>query len=147
MSKISAARAQRVPESSGNEKEAGAHLWSWKSFHDKRVCRATLQGEAHGLLSGAEAGDRLTAIICDLKGCLPDMRNWQQVCSENMRHIWLSDCESLVSHLKNPKNERLENVRLPIDIQSGYLQKLTCAHHLAFFADRSNQALCQNTKQ
>ena len=34
-----------------------------------------------------------------------------------MRHLWLSDCESLVSHLKNPKNERLENVRLSIDIQ------------------------------
>ena len=29
----------------------------------------------------------------------------------------MSDCESLVSHLKNPKNERLENVRLSIDIQ------------------------------
>ena len=34
-----------------------------------------------------------------------------------MRHLWLSDCESLVSHLKNPKNERLENVRLSIDLQ------------------------------
>ena len=34
-----------------------------------------------------------------------------------MRHLWLSDCESLVSHLKNPKSERLENVRLSIDIQ------------------------------
>ena len=29
----------------------------------------------------------------------------------------MSDCESLVSHLKNPKNEKLENVRLSIDIQ------------------------------
>ena len=35
-----------------------------------------------------------------------------------MRHLWLSDCESLVSHLKNPKNERMENVRLSIDIQA-----------------------------
>ena len=34
-----------------------------------------------------------------------------------MRHLWLSDCESLVPHLKNPKNEKLENVRLSIDIQ------------------------------
>ena len=34
-----------------------------------------------------------------------------------MRHLWLTDCESLVSHLKNPKNERMENVRLSIDIQ------------------------------
>ena len=100
------------------EKEAGAHLWTWKSLTDKRVRRATLQGEAHGLLSGADAGDRLRAIICDVKGHLMDMREWQRVCSENMRHIWLSDCELLVSHLKNPKNERLENVRLSIGIQS-----------------------------
>ena len=34
-----------------------------------------------------------------------------------MRHLWLTDCESLVSHLKNPKNERMENVRLSIDLQ------------------------------
>ena len=34
-----------------------------------------------------------------------------------MRHLWLTDCESLVSHLRNPKNERMENVRLSIDIQ------------------------------
>ena len=34
-----------------------------------------------------------------------------------MRHLWLTDCESLVSHLQNPKNERMENVRLSIDIQ------------------------------
>ena len=97
--------------------EASCHIWCWRSLTDKRVCRATLQGEAHGLLSGTEMGDRLRAIICDCKGLLPDVRDWQSVCSQNIRHLWLSDCESLVSHLKNPKNERLENVRLSIDIQ------------------------------
>ena len=35
-----------------------------------------------------------------------------------MRHLWLSDCERLVSQMLNPKSERLENVRLSIDIQS-----------------------------
>ena len=48
---------------------------------------------------------------------LPDIRDWQKVSNQNVRHLWLSDCESLVSHLKNPRNERLENVRLSIDIQ------------------------------
>ena len=38
--------------------DAGCHPWAWRSLTDKRVCRATLQGEAHGLLSGAEIGDR-----------------------------------------------------------------------------------------
>ena len=69
------------------------------------------------MLSGTEMGDRLRAIICDCKGKLPDLRDWQQISSENMRHLWLTDCESLVSHLKNPKNERMENVRLSIDLQ------------------------------
>ena len=36
---------------------------------------------------------------------------------ELIRHLWLTDCESLVSHLRNPKNERMENVRFPFDIQ------------------------------
>ena len=74
-------------------------------------------GERSRETEGTEMGDRLRAIIADLKGELPDMRNWQEVSSKVMRHLWLSDCESLVSHLKNPKNERLENSRLSIDIQ------------------------------
>ena len=62
-------------------------------------------------------GDRLRAMICDCKGYITDMREWLRTCSEKMRHLWLTDCESLVSHLRNPKNERMENVRLSIDIQ------------------------------
>ena len=97
--------------------EAGCHIWCWRSLTDKRVCRAALQGEAHGMLSGTEMGDRLRAIISDCKGYLQDMREWQKISSQQMRHLWLSDCESLVGHLKNPKNEKLENVRLSIDLQ------------------------------
>ena len=62
-------------------------------------------------------GDRLRAIIPDCHGQLKDVRDWQEVSSQTMRHLWRSDCESLVSHLKNPKNEKLANVRLSIDIQ------------------------------
>ena len=69
------------------------------------------------MLSGTEMGDRLRAIICDCRGQLHDIRDWQNISSGTMRHLWLSDCESLVAHLKNPKNEKLENVRLSIDIQ------------------------------
>ena len=100
-----------------NNETAGCHVWCWRSLTDKRVCRATLQGEAHGMLSGTEMGDRLRAIICDCKGRLDDIRDWQKIGSQTIRHLWLTDCESLVSHLKNPKNERMENVRLSIDIQ------------------------------
>ena len=69
------------------------------------------------MLSGTEMGDRLRAIICECKGMISDMRDWQNECARRMRHLWLTDCESLVSHLKNPKSERMENVRLSIDIQ------------------------------
>jgi hypothetical protein len=69
------------------------------------------------MLSGTEMGDRLRAIISDCRGHLKDMREWQQISSQQMRHLWLTDCESLVGHLKNPKNEKLENVRLSIDLQ------------------------------
>ena len=62
-------------------------------------------------------GDRLRAIICDCRGLLPDVRDWQSISSKTMRRLWLSDCDSLVSHLKNPKNEILENVCLSIDLQ------------------------------
>ena len=104
------------PEILDND-SAGCHIWAWRSLTDKRVCRATLQGEAHGMLSGTEMGDRLRAIIADCRGQIPDMRNWQEASAKTMRHIWMSDCESLVAHLKNPRNERLDNVRLSIDIQ------------------------------
>jgi hypothetical protein len=97
--------------------EAGCHIWGWRSLTDKRVCRATLQAEAHGMISGEEMGSRLRAIMADCKGLIPDLKNWERASQESMKHLWLSDCESLVAHLKNPKNERLENVRLSIDIQ------------------------------
>ena len=104
------------PEIVDND-SARCHIWAWKSTTDKRVCRSTLQGEAHGMLSGTEMGDRLRAIIADCKGKIPDLRNWQEASVQHMRHIWLSDCGSLVSHLKNAKSERLENTRLSIGIQ------------------------------
>jgi hypothetical protein len=97
--------------------DAGCHIWCWRSLTDKRVCRATLQAEAHGLISGTKMGDRLRAIIADTKGMMPDLKDWKRVSTEGMRHLWLSDCESLLAHLTNPKNERLENFRLSIDIQ------------------------------
>ena len=45
------------------------------------------------------------------------MRDWQRISSATMRHLWLTDCGSLLARLKNPKNERMDNVRLSIDIR------------------------------
>lgn len=84
---------------------AGCHTLACRSLTGKRVCRATLQREAHGKLSGTEMGGRLRALIADCHGQIADMRNWQENSAKFMNHIWMSDYESLVSHLKNPKNE------------------------------------------
>ena len=35
-----------------------------------------------------------------------------------MRHLWLTDCESLYSYLTNPVNSGTEDKRLEIDLQS-----------------------------
>ena len=99
------------------KESAGCHLGGWRSLTDKRACRATIQAEARGMISGEEMGSRLRAIIADCKGLIPDLKDWERASQESMKHLILSDCESLVSHLKNPKNEKLENVRLSIDIQ------------------------------
>jgi hypothetical protein len=88
-----------------SQEEAGCHIWCWCSLTDKRVCIATLQGEAHGMLSGTEMGDRLRAIISDCKGHIKDMREWQQISSQQMRHLWPTACESLVGHLKIPRTK------------------------------------------
>ena len=130
------------PEIIDND-SAGCHIWSWKSTTDKRVCRSTLQGEAHGMLSGTEMGDRLRAIIADCKGKIPDLRNWYESSVQHMRHIWLSDCESLVSHLKNPRNERLENSRLSIDIQ-GLKQMLWETHDGTSLDELLPESVCEN---
>ena len=95
------------------------------------------------MLTGTEYGDRLRAIIADCKGKIPDLRNWQEASVQHMRHIWLSDCESLVSHLKNPRNERLENTRLSIDIQ-GLKQMLWETQDGTSLDELLSEDICEN---
>ena len=100
------------PEIRDND-SAGCHIWSWKSTTDKRVCRLILQGEAHGRLSGTEMGDRLRPVIADCKGKTPDLRQWYEDSVQHMRHLWLSDCEGLVSHLKT---QRMRDWKIPGEV-------------------------------
>ena len=67
------------------------------------------------MIQGVDCGDRVRAIIADLHRPL-DMRNWEAQAARTRPHLWLSDCRSLVDHLHNPKEERLSNTRLSIDI-------------------------------
>ncbi len=45
-----------------------------------------------------------------------DMKQWDKSSAEDRPHIWMSDCQRLVSHVENPKDEKLENTRLSIDV-------------------------------
>jgi hypothetical protein len=87
-------------------------IWEWRSLTDKRVCRATLQDEAHGMLPGTEKGDRLRVIIYDGKEMISDMQDWQYECDKRVTYLWFTDCESLVSHLRDLTIRRIVKVRL-----------------------------------
>jgi hypothetical protein len=100
-----------------SEAKENCHICGWRSLTDNRVCRSILQAEAHGMILEEEMRSRLRAIMADCKGLILDLKGWKRTSQESVKHLWLSDCESLVYHLKNPKNKRLENVRLSIDVQ------------------------------
>ena len=74
-----------------------------------------MQAETHGLLGGTEEGCRIRAIIADMKGEL-DLRDWEGSSSQTMQHLWMSDCEDLVSHLHNPVTKSVADKRLSIDL-------------------------------
>ena len=88
-------------------------------------------------------GTRLRAIIADCRGMVPELKGWEAASAKAMTHLWLSDCESLVSHLKNPKSERLENVRLSIDIQ-GLKQVLWSKPDGTEFDELPPEAMAEN---
>ena len=45
-----------------------------------------------------------------------DRLNWERSAHQTMKHVWLSDCNSLVTHLHNSNDARLENVRTAMDV-------------------------------
>ena len=121
---------------------ASCHVLSYASNTDKRVCSSTLQAESHAMIAGTDNGDKLRAIIAGMRGQL-DLKHWEATSASAMPHLWLSDCESLVSHLKNPKDERLENTRLSIDVQ-GLKQLLWTAEDGTQFDELPDPKIARN---
>ena len=76
--------------------ESIIHPISWSSTHIKRVCRSTLMAETFALIKVTEAGCRIRAAIVDMKGQL-DFRNLEETAYKAMGHVWLTDCDSLLS--------------------------------------------------
>ena len=94
--------------------EHHAHIISYASTTIKRVCRSTLQAETYGMQSAVEAGDRLRAIICEVKGLIPDMKEWFEASQRNM--MWVTDCRSLSDHLNAGQAAKVSDKRLGIEL-------------------------------
>ena len=99
------------------EAEKGViHFLGWKSRIIKKVCRSTFRAETQGCVYGMEAGVALRALIAELRG--KRMRHdseWEENCAATMKHLWMTDCESLHSYLTNPAAAGTEDKRLEID--------------------------------
>ena len=44
----------------------------------KTVCRATLQAKTYSLQAGLEAGDRIRALVCEMKGGITEANRWDE---------------------------------------------------------------------
>ena len=85
----------------------------------KRVCRATLQCEAYSLQSSREAGDRIRAVIVEMKGFINvSGRSWEEAARAHCLQLHLSDCMSLVNHLNSYSLTRIQDKRLEIEMRS-----------------------------
>ena len=92
------------------------NVLSYKSTMITRVCRSTLNAETKANVKCVEEGIRLRAAIGDARGLL-DIKRWEETAAQTMRHIWLTDCESLSSHLNNPTATPVDCKRLEIDLE------------------------------
>ena len=82
----------------------------------KRVCRATMQAETYALQNGIESGDKLRAVICETQGRLQNLTGWYETIKKYVPHTYLSDCRSLVSHLKTEVPPKIADKRLSIEM-------------------------------
>ena len=76
----------------------------------RRVCRSTFAAETQAMVAAVGEGERLRAAIAD-------MRYPNVTAVKPMRHLWLTDCESLYSYLTNPVSAGTEDKRLEIDLE------------------------------
>ena len=107
------------------------HIIGWKSGLIKRTCRSTFRAETHGMIYAKEASDGIRALITDLRGKFPKQRgdpsrvaqceeksDWEAVCADEVKNVWMTDCQSLHDYLVNPVAQGSEDKRLEIDLES-----------------------------
>ena len=65
-----------------------------------------------------EAGVALRALYTELQGKLEKHDNkWEDNCAKVIRHLWMTDCESLNLYVTNPSAAGCEDKRLEIDLE------------------------------
>ena len=65
----------------------------------KRVRRATRQAGTYSLQAGLEAGDRIRALLCEMKGGITVANQWHDQSRALMPHLCVSDCRSLADYM------------------------------------------------
>ena len=68
------------------------------------------------MCNGTGVGIKMRRAIAEMRG-LRDDNNRAESCAKAMRHVWLTDCQSLHSFLINPVAASVEDKRLEIDLQ------------------------------
>ncbi len=84
----------------------------------KRVCRATLQTEAYSLQAGMESGDRIQALIAEMRGEIRNLVAWLDISRKTVPHLQMSDCRSLTEHLSIAVPTRVQDKRLAIELSA-----------------------------
>ena len=101
----------------GNDKTP-CHVISWKSGIIHRVCRSTMQAETQACQKGVENTTHLRAAIADTRNKLAKGFDWEISAKRAMKHIWLTDCESLHSYINNPVAAGCEDKRQETDLEA-----------------------------
>lgn len=113
----------RIHLADAREMKKGASVYrvytlAFYSTTIKRVCRATLQAETYSLQAGLEAGDRIRALLCEMKGGVTDANQWDDQARALMPHLCKSDCRSLVDYVNSSVPAKTQDKRLGIELAS-----------------------------
>ena len=79
--------------------EGPVHVLDWSSTRVRRVCRASMAAEAHGLTEGAEALEWIRALFFELAAPAQQLGPLLDEVAAVLPAKWFDDAHSLVSHL------------------------------------------------
>ena len=76
------------------------------------------QAETYSLQNGLESGDKLRAVLAELKGCIRSKKLWEADSRESVAHLAMTDCRSLADHLNQEILARTIDKRLGIELSA-----------------------------